>query len=114
MDCSPREQDPDFCSRSEQSTSPEAELRTDGESLHGLGDFYTSMLQALPDASREALGYEIGQGIRLKEALQKAPIKQEAFRAVLADHPVSNPDPVVVGLRGGMQGYELMEVVEEA
>ncbi|WP_178113604.1 NEL-type E3 ubiquitin ligase domain-containing protein [Pseudomonas sp. ANT_H12B] len=86
---------------------------TDGESLHGLGDFYTSMLQALPDASREALGYEIGQGIRLKEALQKAPIKQEAFRAVLADHPVHNPDPVVMGLRGGMQGYELMEVVEE-
>lgn len=87
----------------------------EGSSLHGTDEFYTSILQALPDSSRKALGYEIGQGARLKQTLQKAPLAQEAFRKVLLQHPVRKPvyDPNVMRLRGGMQGYEPIEVGQD-
>jgi len=80
----------------------------EGNSLHGTDEFYTSILQALPDSSRKALGYEVGQGARLKASLQKAPLAQDEFRKVLLQHPVRKPvyDPGVMRLRGGMQGYE--------
>jgi hypothetical protein len=83
----------------------------EGNSLHGIDDFYTSILQALPDASRKALGYEIGQGGRLKQAVQEAPLTHDEFRDVLLQHPIRKPgyDPVVMRLRGGMQGYESIE-----
>jgi hypothetical protein len=83
----------------------------EGNSLHGIDDFYTAILQALPDASRKALGYEIGQGGRLKQALQETPLTHDEFRDVLLQHPILKPayDPVVMRLRGGMQGYESIE-----
>lgn len=84
----------------------------EGNALHGFDDIYTSVLQALPDSSRKTLGYEIGQGAYLKRALQKTPLAQKDFRQVLVQHPVRKPayDPAVMRLRGGMQGYEALEV----
>ncbi|MFL1524776.1 NEL-type E3 ubiquitin ligase domain-containing protein [Pseudomonas sp. O230] len=83
----------------------------EGNSLHGIDDFYTSILQALPDSSRKELGFQIGQSARLKQALQMDPLAQNDFRKVLLRFPIRKPayDPAVMRLRGGMQGYEAME-----
>ncbi|WP_183129287.1 NEL-type E3 ubiquitin ligase domain-containing protein [Pseudomonas prosekii] len=88
----------------------------DGNTLHGFDDFYTSILQALPDANRSALGYEIGHGRRLQQAVQQSPLAQSAFREVLVQRRVLKPvyDPAVMRLRGGMQGYAALELSEGA
>ena len=84
----------------------------EGNSLHGVDDIYTSILQALPDSERRALGHEIGQGRQLKKAVQLAPLSRDAFRNVVLEHPIRKPayDPAVMRLRGGMQGYEAMAI----
>lgn len=75
--------------------------------LHGADDFYSSLLHALPDAERQALGYEIFQGDTLREAIQHSPLGREQFEQVLQDHPVRKPayDPETMRLRGGMPGF---------
>lgn len=80
-----------------------------GQVLHGADDFYSSMLQALPDAQRQALGYEIGQGRALKATIQRTPLAQEQFEQILLDNPVRKPayDPQAARLRGGMPGYPI-------
>ncbi|WP_218276400.1 hypothetical protein, partial [Pseudomonas sp. FW305-BF6] len=50
----------------------------EGNTLHGGDDFYTALLQALPDAARRKLGHEIGQGIQLRQTLQNAPLTHAA------------------------------------
>lgn len=74
--------------------------------LHGPDDLYASMLHALPDAERDALGYQINQGATLKQTIHQAPLPRERFSALLADNPVRKPsyDPVTMRLRGGMRG----------
>lgn len=80
----------------------------DGHSLHGTDDFYTAMLQALPDAERRKLGHETGQGPQLRQTLQRAPLEHAAFRDILPDPDVRQilDEPVVTRLRGEVQGYE--------
>lgn len=74
--------------------------------LHGPDDLYGAVLHALPDAERNALGYQINQGATLKHAIQKTPLPRDRFNALLADNPVRKPayDPVMMRLRGGMRG----------
>lgn len=77
--------------------------------LHGADDFYSSLLHALPDAERQALGYEVFEGDKLRAAVQRSPLAHEPFEQVLLDNPVRKPayDPEHMRLRGGMQGYPL-------
>lgn len=72
--------------------------------LHGADDFYAAVLHALPDSERKALGFEIYQGNRLKQALQRSPLSHERFASVLEQHPIRKPayDPYAMRLRGGM------------
>jgi len=75
--------------------------------LHGADTLFASVLHALPDAQRSALGYEINQGAALRHAVQRAPMARDALRLILADNPIRKPfyDPETMKLRGGMQGY---------
>ena len=81
--------------------------------LHGSDDFFASVLHALPDTERKALGYDIFEGERLKSDLQRSPLAFEQFESVLNEHPLRKPayDPVTMRLRGGMQGYR--QVLDE-
>lgn len=78
-----------------------------GLHLHGADDFYNSLLRALPDAQRQALGYDIFEGERLRRAILHKPMARESFAPVLLDYPLRKPayDPYAMKLRGGMQGY---------
>lgn len=82
--------------------------------LHGADDFYASLLHALPDAERKALGFEIYEGDKLKQALQRSPLSHERFASVLEQHPIRKPayDPQAMLLRGGMRGYPQQMGVE--
>jgi len=75
--------------------------------LHGTDDFFASLLRALPDKERRALGYDIFEGERLKLDLQRSPLDREQFESVLSEYPVRKPayDPETMRLRGGMRGY---------
>lgn len=79
--------------------------------LHGTDDFYSSLLHALPATERKALGYEIFQGDRLRDAIRRSPLSHEQFEQVLLEHPVRKPayDPEIMRLRGGMQGYPIRQ-----
>ncbi|EJN28716.1 hypothetical protein PMI35_02930 [Pseudomonas sp. GM78] len=74
--------------------------------LHGPDDLYASVLHALPDAERDALGYQINQGATLKQVIQQAPLSRDRFNVLLADNPIRKPsyDPLTMRLRGGMRG----------
>ena len=93
----------------------------DGLDLHSGMDFYASILQALPDAERDALNIHIGQGARLKVALRDNALKPYQLLKVLDDLPVLDPftyDPELMRLRGGApttvsERAALLEVAEE-
>lgn len=78
-----------------------------GQHLHGADDFYASILHSLPDNERKALGYDIYEGERLRQAIQRSPVNHERFESVLAEYPIRKPayDPQTMRLRGGMEGY---------
>ncbi|MDI3272379.1 DUF6543 domain-containing protein [Pseudomonas sp. AL03] len=82
--------------------------------LHGIDDFFASLLHALPDTERTALGYDIFEGERLRLDLQRSPLDRERFESALNDYPVRKPayDPETMRLRGGMQGYR--QIANEA
>ncbi|AZE57048.1 hypothetical protein C4K03_4920 [Pseudomonas synxantha] len=71
-------------------------------------DFYTAVLQALPDAQRDALGIHIGQGPLLRQKLLEHALPREALSKLLAEVPVRKPsfDPRKMRLPGGMEGYD--------
>ncbi|MBN0979988.1 hypothetical protein JTY93_19705 [Pseudomonas hygromyciniae] len=75
--------------------------------LFGSTDFYTAILQALPDSARDALKIHIGQGPRLKQAIGQSPADRPTLRTLLDTDPLHKPayDPNVMRLRGGMDGY---------
>jgi Leucine-rich repeat (LRR) protein len=79
----------------------------DDHELHGPDNVLAAVLHALPDAEREALGYQINQWEALGQAVRRSPLNHEKFRAILADHPVRRLkfDPETMKLRGGMQGF---------
>lgn len=78
-----------------------------GLHLHGADSFYDALLHALPDSEREALGFEIYEGEKLKQALQRSPLSHERFASILERHPNRKLayDPERMRLRGGMPGY---------
>ncbi|WP_315336499.1 dermonecrotic toxin domain-containing protein [Pseudomonas grimontii] len=75
--------------------------------LFGRTDFYTAILQAIPDASRDSLNIHIGQGPRLQQAIAEHAMDRRALRRLLDANPSFKPtyDPSVMRLRGGMEGY---------
>ncbi|SEM38138.1 Leucine Rich Repeat [Pseudomonas sp. ok272] len=79
----------------------------DNGRLFGDTDFYTAILQAIPDAQRNALGIHIGQGPVLRQAIARHPLDRPALRRLLDTDPLLKPayDPEVMRLRGGMEGY---------
>lgn len=75
-----------------------------GNALHSSNDLFTSILQALPDAERDALQIHIGQGPVLKAALRDHALKPYRLLSVLSGLPeLKSPtfDPAVMRLRGG-------------
>ncbi len=78
-----------------------------GLHLFGRTDLYTAILQALPDAEREVLGLNIGEGEKLRQSLSDVLLPRDRLRTVLLQHPVSKPayDPATMRLPGGMNGY---------
>ena len=79
----------------------------DDHELHGPDNFFAAALHALPDAEREALGYQINQWETLKQSVLRSPLSHDRFRSILADNPLRKPkyDPETMKLRGGMQGF---------
>ena len=75
--------------------------------LHGSDDFFASLLHALPDNERMALGYDIFEGERLRSDVRRSPLDRQQFESLLNEHPLRKPayDPQTMRLRGGMQGY---------
>ena len=78
----------------------------DDQHLQGADSLFASVLHALPDAQRTALGYEIYQADALRQAVQRAPLARDRLRPMLSDHPIRKPfyDPETMKLRGGMPG----------
>ena len=76
--------------------------------LHGTDEFYASVLHALPDAQRDALGYGIHDGARLKADVHRSPLSHDQFAPTLLEHPIRRPtyDPQTMKLLGGMEGYQ--------
>jgi Leucine-rich repeat (LRR) protein len=75
-----------------------------GQELHGAADFYSSILQALPDAERRALDINIGQGDKLKQAIRAQPLERNELRTAISHQPIR--EPVVDTLRLlGSEGY---------
>jgi Leucine-rich repeat (LRR) protein len=75
-----------------------------GLELLGLSDFYTAVLQALPDAQRQALNLQIGEGEKLRQAIRDNPLPRSELRLALLSDPV--PAPAVDALRLlGTDGY---------
>jgi hypothetical protein len=77
------------------------------QSLHGKDSLYPSILHALPDHQRIALGFEIHEIARLEKALQANPMARDKFEPLLQHNPPlkQSYDPSVMRLRGGMPGY---------
>ncbi|MHC8392554.1 dermonecrotic toxin domain-containing protein [Pseudomonas sp. LB3P93] len=76
----------------------------EGNALHSGMDLFSSILQALPDAERNALNIHIGQGPKLKLALRDNALKPYQLLKVLDDLPVLDRvtyDPRFMRLRGG-------------
>lgn len=74
--------------------------------LHGADNLFASVLHALPDAERSALGYQINQGEALLQAVRKAPLARDTFKPMLADNPRRIPvyDRETMQLNGGTRG----------
>jgi hypothetical protein len=79
----------------------------DDRHLHGTDDLYATVLHALPDAQRSALGYGIEEGTRLKDTVQRSPLSHEQFEPILLEHPIRKPfyDPQTMRLPGGRPGF---------
>ena len=75
-----------------------------GLELHAPTDFYTCVLQALPDAQRQALNLQIGEGTKLRQAIRDNPVDRDDLRLAISDEATQ---PVVVDTLRlvGAQGY---------
>lgn len=60
----------------------------DDRELHGPDNLFAAVLHALPDAERDALGYQINQWQTLRQAVQRSPLNHDSFRASLVDNPL--------------------------
>ncbi|MFJ2483738.1 dermonecrotic toxin domain-containing protein [Pseudomonas sp. NPDC087598] len=75
-----------------------------GQELSAPGDFYSSVLHALPDAERQALDLHIGDVDKLKQAIRANPLERSELRVAMAEPPL--PEPLFDTLRlVGVEGY---------
>ncbi|HEX4550014.1 dermonecrotic toxin domain-containing protein [Pseudomonas sp.] len=76
--------------------------------LSSSSDFFDSLLRALPDEARNALDIHIGEGPKLRKALQEHALDRDTLRTLLSRTPLLKPayDPSVMRLPGGADGYE--------
>ncbi|KIF56341.1 hypothetical protein QS95_24655 [Pseudomonas fluorescens] len=75
-----------------------------GLELHAPTDFYTCVLQALPDAQRQALNLQIGEGTKLRQAIRDNPVDRNDLRLTISDIP-QQPEVVDTLRLVGTQGY---------
>lgn len=75
-----------------------------GLELHGPTDFYTSVLQALPDDRRQALNLQIGEGQKLRQLIRDNPLPRDSLRLTLAVEPSAADDVDTLRLLG-TDGY---------
>lgn len=70
-------------------------------------DFYSAVLQALPDNARDALGINIGSGPKLKQTIREHALPRDDLKQILALHRDLKPtyDPHTLRLPGGSEGY---------
>jgi Leucine-rich repeat (LRR) protein len=69
-------------------------------------DLYTAILQAIPDAERNALGLQIGQGPQLKQALNEHALERPALQKLITSKPAPPRGDNREHLRLlGMDGY---------
>lgn len=70
-------------------------------------DFYSTVLQALPDNARDALGINIGSGPKLKQTIREHALPRDDLKKILALHRDLKPtyDPRIMRLPGGTEGY---------
>ncbi|RAU46596.1 MULTISPECIES: DUF6543 domain-containing protein [unclassified Pseudomonas] len=80
-----------------------------GHSLHGRDDIYASILHALPDAQRTALGFPgTWDGPRLKQAIQLGPLlPRHRLREVMKMQPAQPGHVSPMRLADGRLGYAL-------
>ena len=74
--------------------------------VFGETDFYTAVLQALPDAERNAVNLHIGQGSRLKQTLRTHALERSSARKLITAQPAPRPTDTRTHLRLlGMEHY---------
>ena len=80
--------------------------------LHGLDDIYASVLHALQDEQRAALGFpHTGQSQALKEALaERPPMDRQALSKVLGLEPTTLKTESPLQLAKGREGYPRVEI----
>ena len=80
--------------------------------LHGLDDIYASVLHALQDEQRAALGFpHTGEGQALKEALaERAPMDRKTLKKVLGLEPTTLKAESPLKLAKGREGYPAVEI----
>lgn len=73
--------------------------------LSGETDLYTAILNALPDAQRDALGFGVNQGPALLQRLRQRPLPRDELRQVLGTHAIRPPTLETLRLLGADAGY---------
>ncbi|WP_030131773.1 dermonecrotic toxin domain-containing protein [Pseudomonas sp. QTF5] len=71
------------------------------------GDFYSALLQALPEAERTTLGLGTEDSQVLKQHITEHAVNRPQLRTLFAKNPRRKPfyDPTTMRLPGGTQGY---------
>ena len=78
--------------------------------LFGETDLYTAVLNALPDAQRNALGIGIGQGHILQQRLRQNPLGRDELRQVLTTEGSRQPARETLRYQGSDAGYAAQDV----
>lgn len=73
--------------------------------LFGETDLYTAVLNALPDAQRDALGIGVGQGPILQQRLRHNPLQRDELRQVLGGDAARPPTLETLRHLGNDAGY---------
>jgi hypothetical protein len=85
----------------------------DDQHLWQADDLYTSVLHALPDTERNALGFEIHESARFKATVQRSPLSHDQLEPILLENPVRKPVyPLNAKLPGGMDGFPRIVIGE--
>lgn len=83
-----------------------------GRTLHSGTDFYSSILQALPQAELNDLNLRKSDVQRLKQAIRDHAVEPDKLPAILSQYPAPRPpafDPEILRLRGGAPAGDAVE-----